>query len=201
MIDEDFRVWIIEINTNPYIGIPNEYIAGVMPNMINNMIEIALDNYYPAFRIEPKSKDSDFELIYCEKGSLFHSGPLNKRTPFEINNVYPVTQLRPKNYKIIRKNLISPIIYKKKQRKKSMKSEIFQNEEKNVLSGANSECLSPSSTYNRTEKEDTIYEKIKDALNNIKVTALEKQLKNLQNQILTLSTLSLPARKSVFDVF
>jgi len=27
MIDEDFRVWLIECNTNPYLGIPNNYIA------------------------------------------------------------------------------------------------------------------------------------------------------------------------------
>lgn len=26
LIDEDFRVWLIEVNTNPYLGIPNSYI-------------------------------------------------------------------------------------------------------------------------------------------------------------------------------
>ena len=26
LIDEDFRVWLIEVNSNPYIGIPNDYI-------------------------------------------------------------------------------------------------------------------------------------------------------------------------------
>lgn len=25
LIDEDFRVWLIEVNTNPYLGTPNEY--------------------------------------------------------------------------------------------------------------------------------------------------------------------------------
>lgn len=29
MIDEDFRVWLIEVNTNPYIGIPNTFIGKV----------------------------------------------------------------------------------------------------------------------------------------------------------------------------
>jgi len=23
LIDEDFRVWLIEVNTNPYLGVPN----------------------------------------------------------------------------------------------------------------------------------------------------------------------------------
>ncbi len=25
LIDEDFRVWLIEVNTNPYLGMPNTY--------------------------------------------------------------------------------------------------------------------------------------------------------------------------------
>jgi len=27
LIDEDFRVWLIEVNTNPYLGIPNTFIG------------------------------------------------------------------------------------------------------------------------------------------------------------------------------
>lgn len=26
LIDEDFRIWLIEVNTNPYLGVPNDYI-------------------------------------------------------------------------------------------------------------------------------------------------------------------------------
>ena len=26
MIDEDFRCWLLEINTNPYLGLPNAFI-------------------------------------------------------------------------------------------------------------------------------------------------------------------------------
>jgi hypothetical protein len=47
MIDEDFRVWLIEINTNPYIGTPNEYIKNLVPNMIDEMLNIVLDPIYP----------------------------------------------------------------------------------------------------------------------------------------------------------
>ena len=25
LIDEDYRVWLIEVNSNPYLGMPNEY--------------------------------------------------------------------------------------------------------------------------------------------------------------------------------
>jgi len=26
LIDEDFRTWILEVNTNPFLGIPNDFI-------------------------------------------------------------------------------------------------------------------------------------------------------------------------------
>ena len=26
MIDEDYRVWLIEVNENPYLGVPNDFI-------------------------------------------------------------------------------------------------------------------------------------------------------------------------------
>eukprot|EP00349_Pseudokeronopsis_sp_Brazil_P002833 CAMPEP_0202975280 /NCGR_PEP_ID=MMETSP1396-20130829/67708_1 /ASSEMBLY_ACC=CAM_ASM_000872 /TAXON_ID= /ORGANISM="Pseudokeronopsis sp., Strain Brazil" /LENGTH=61 /DNA_ID=CAMNT_0049710585 /DNA_START=1 /DNA_END=183 /DNA_ORIENTATION=- len=29
LIDEDFRLWLIEINTNPYFGVPNTFIANL----------------------------------------------------------------------------------------------------------------------------------------------------------------------------
>jgi D-alanine-D-alanine ligase-like ATP-grasp enzyme len=47
LIDEDFRVWIIEINTNPYLGTPNDYIKEMLPEMIDDMLELVLDKYYP----------------------------------------------------------------------------------------------------------------------------------------------------------
>ena len=31
MIDEDFRIWLIEVNTNPYIGIYNDRMQDLLP--------------------------------------------------------------------------------------------------------------------------------------------------------------------------
>jgi hypothetical protein len=47
LIDEDFRTWLIEVNTNPYFGIPNTFIKGLLPQMIDHMIEIILDPLFP----------------------------------------------------------------------------------------------------------------------------------------------------------
>jgi len=45
LIDEDFRVWLIEVNTNPYLGVPNKFIRGLLPKMLNDLFELVLDPY------------------------------------------------------------------------------------------------------------------------------------------------------------
>ena len=47
LIDEDFRTWLIEINTNPYLGVANEYIEGLLDKMINDMMELVIDSRFP----------------------------------------------------------------------------------------------------------------------------------------------------------
>ena len=46
MIDEDLRTWLIEVNTNPYLGVPNKFIEGLLPKMINDLLKINLDPYF-----------------------------------------------------------------------------------------------------------------------------------------------------------
>ena len=55
LIDEDFRVWLIEVNTNPYLGVPNSFIKVLLPNMLDDMFRIVTD---PTFipKIEPKHR-------------------------------------------------------------------------------------------------------------------------------------------------
>lgn len=35
LIDEDLRTWLLEVNNNPYLGIPNKFIKELLPQMIN----------------------------------------------------------------------------------------------------------------------------------------------------------------------
>jgi hypothetical protein len=56
LIDEDFRLWLIEVNTNPYFGVPNAFIADLLPKMIDDLLEIVLDKVYPP-AISPKSRE------------------------------------------------------------------------------------------------------------------------------------------------
>ena len=46
LIDEDMRTWLIEVNTNPYLGTPNEYIGNLLPNMVDDMLELTADNLF-----------------------------------------------------------------------------------------------------------------------------------------------------------
>jgi tubulin monoglycylase TTLL3/8 len=42
MIDEDFKVYLIEVNTNPCLEHSTSLLARLIPNMIENMIRFIL---------------------------------------------------------------------------------------------------------------------------------------------------------------
>ena len=117
MIDEDLRTWLIEVNTNPYIGVPNDYIAGLLDDMLDDMLSIVVDPLFPPQNPREsrpnngmkifKRKENDyflvnrpngFELIYCENGSQYHNGPMDMRRPFN-KNCYPIPELIPADVK------------------------------------------------------------------------------------------------------
>lgn len=94
LIDEDFRVWLLEVNTNPYLGEPNEYISKILPSMLDDMLALTVDvAFEPSQKYEVK--ENLFELIYCESGSVFSSKSLNKRQPFGTS-FYPIPELAQK---------------------------------------------------------------------------------------------------------
>ena len=91
LIDEDFRVWLIEVNTNPYLGVPNEYIENLLPQMLDDLLIITVDPSFPP-RYPPEPRENNFKLLYAECGSAFAKEGLNLRqsysTPF-----YPIPEL------------------------------------------------------------------------------------------------------------
>lgn len=99
LIDEDLRIWLIEINTNPYLGTPSKDMQVLVPKMINDMLAIVLDPYFcqssTIDTLDPTANctDNDFELIYREKtGNL---PAVNQRRSFELDLCYPVLALKP----------------------------------------------------------------------------------------------------------
>ena len=89
LIDEDFRIWLIEINTNPYLGLPNKFIEGLLPKMLNDLMEIVLDPYVkPANPLPKRDVESQFVLLYDEKKKV------NLRRSY-ADPIYPVAELIP----------------------------------------------------------------------------------------------------------
>jgi hypothetical protein len=90
LIDEDFRIWLIEVNTNPYFGIANDYIADLLPRMIDDMTRLCVDPYFPPKNLEDPGRENLFELLYSEQPE----NAINKRRPFTQDLLYPIPELR-----------------------------------------------------------------------------------------------------------
>jgi hypothetical protein len=46
MIDEDFRVWLIEVNTNPYFGVVNQNLPDFIDGLVDDTLKLTLDYVY-----------------------------------------------------------------------------------------------------------------------------------------------------------
>jgi len=47
ILDEDFNVWLIEVNTNPCIEESSELLKVLLPRMIEDMLKITIDRVFP----------------------------------------------------------------------------------------------------------------------------------------------------------
>ena len=87
LIDEDFRVWLIEVNINPHLGIPNKFIEGLLPKMLNDLFELVLDCHFkPVNELPKRDIKNQFELLYSSKQKV------NQRRPFE-GGLYPLSNI------------------------------------------------------------------------------------------------------------
>lgn len=94
LLDEDFRVWLIEVNYNPFLGTPNEYMRGLVPRMIEDMLKIVLDPVLKPKYVPEAERENDFELIFQE-ASQKRGEAVNQRRPFTMDLIYPVAELVP----------------------------------------------------------------------------------------------------------
>jgi hypothetical protein len=46
MIDEDFNVWLIEVNTNPSLAESSQYLKELIPRMIDDMMKLTIDKEF-----------------------------------------------------------------------------------------------------------------------------------------------------------
>jgi hypothetical protein len=105
LLDEEFRLWLLEINTNPFLGTPCAAMKILVPEMMEDLVQIVVD---PVNKPEntPTRNENKFELIYREKNLVSSVKPINHRRPFDIDLCYPIIELKPLigklyNYKTI----------------------------------------------------------------------------------------------------
>jgi hypothetical protein len=73
MLDEDFKVYLIEVNTNPALSTPCPLLARIIPSVLDASFRIAIDPMFPPpdFSASKKSNwmemtENKFELIFDE---------------------------------------------------------------------------------------------------------------------------------------
>jgi len=73
MIDDTFRPWLIEVNTNPCLELSSPYLARLIPTMIEHALKIAVDPIFPPPPVPPQKRhqipdaqDNHFELVFNE---------------------------------------------------------------------------------------------------------------------------------------
>lgn len=94
LLDEDLRVWLIECNFNPHLGVPNAYMKNLVPNMIDDMLKIVLDPVLPPKKESQPERENLFDLLYRDASQKYGSA-VNQRRAFTMDLVYPVPELTP----------------------------------------------------------------------------------------------------------
>jgi tubulin--tyrosine ligase len=73
MIDENFKVYLIEVNTNPCLDTPCPLLTRIISNVLHNTFRIAVDPFFipTDFNSYKKNNSGDpevkFELIFDDK--------------------------------------------------------------------------------------------------------------------------------------
>lgn len=47
MVDQEFSVWLIEVNTNPCLEESSQLLKGLIPRMIDDAFKLTIDKEYP----------------------------------------------------------------------------------------------------------------------------------------------------------
>jgi len=75
MFDDDFKVYLIEVNTNPCLELGCPLLARLIPTMVENALRLSVDPLFPAPENWSQKKcvvndicpENKFELIFDEK--------------------------------------------------------------------------------------------------------------------------------------
>lgn len=63
ILDEDFNVWLIEVNTNPCIEESSELLKIYLPRMIEDMLRLTIDHIFPKNKWKKKKSSQNSNAI------------------------------------------------------------------------------------------------------------------------------------------
>jgi hypothetical protein len=52
ILDEDMNTWLIEVNTNPCLEESSKLLRGLLPRMIEDMLQLTVDNLFPKMALK-----------------------------------------------------------------------------------------------------------------------------------------------------
>jgi len=83
ILDEDFNVWLIEVNTNPCIEESSELLKVLLPRMIEDMLRITIDRIFPriykkGYKNQKRSNNTTLTSISSPQKSVKKGAPLDK---------------------------------------------------------------------------------------------------------------------------
>ncbi|CDW84366.1 tubulin-tyrosine ligase family protein [Stylonychia lemnae] len=120
LIDEDFRLWLLEVNNNPYLGIPNNFIQNLLPQMIRDMFKIVIPG--SSYK-DIDNNQNRFELILSDVPEY------SQRRSFGLELLYPIEQVK----QVIGKEKKNDILKIRKERFK-LQQQIIQQQNFEKLS-------------------------------------------------------------------
>ena len=86
MIDENYKVYLIEANINPCLGVTSSFSAQFIPTLIENVFKIAIDPLFPPPEDFAKSKRNINEILSEIKFELIFDENLDKESLEEISS-------------------------------------------------------------------------------------------------------------------
>jgi hypothetical protein len=92
LIDEDFRTWLLEVNANPTLGTPNEYMKELVPRMLDDVVKLVVDSKFEP-KVVDNSLENGFDIVYREAAACDcpEKEAVNLRRPFDVEICYPVS--------------------------------------------------------------------------------------------------------------
>lgn len=88
-------MWLLEVNTNPFLGTPNDDMRKMVPNMMEHLCQLVVDPVNKPNKVPKEAGENIFELIYREENIWYGIGGVNHRRPFTIELCYPRPELKP----------------------------------------------------------------------------------------------------------